>query len=115
VRIVSTRQIGEKTATQIRYFISSLPAHAKMILKAKRSHWQIENQLHWGLDIAFREDHRRVRVGHAAENLSTLRHLALNLLKREKTANGGCMPNGSKRPGTRIISSPFSKVEMRLP
>ncbi len=89
VRLVSKRQLGEKTETQIRYFISSLPADAKHILKAKRSHWQIENQLHWVLDIAFREDHSRVRVGHAAENLATLPHLALNLLKREKTAKGG--------------------------
>jgi predicted transposase YbfD/YdcC len=66
-----------------------LPAEAKVILKAKRSHWPIENQLHWVLDLAFREDQSRVRVGHAAENLATLRHLALNLLKREKTAKGG--------------------------
>jgi len=74
---------------QTRYFISSLPADAKAILKAKRSHWKIENQLHWVLDIAFREDECRVRKDHAAENLAVLRHMALNLLKNEKTAKGG--------------------------
>lgn len=89
VRIVSERKIGETTEVQTRYFISSLPADAKAILKAKRSHWKIENQLHWALDIAFREDQSRVRKDHASENLAVLRHMALNLLKHEKTAKGG--------------------------
>jgi len=89
VRIVSQRQIGENLEVKTRYFISSLPADAKAILKTKRSHWKIENQLHWVLDIAFREDHSRVRKDHAAENLAVLRHMALNLLKNEKTAKGG--------------------------
>ena len=89
VRIVAERRVGDKVEREVRYFISSLPGEAKAILKAKRSHWQIENQLHWVLDIAFREDDSRVRDGHAAENLSLLRHLALNLIKREKTAKGG--------------------------
>jgi len=89
VRIVSKRQIEETIEVQTRYFISSLPADAKTILKAKRSHWKIENQLHWVLDIAFREDESRVRQNFAAENLAVLRHMALNLLKKEKTAKGG--------------------------
>lgn len=89
VRIIAKRAIGEKIETQIRYFISSLPADARAILKAKRSHWKIENQVHWVLDIAFREDECRVRKDHASENLAVLRHMALNLLKHEKTAKGG--------------------------
>jgi len=89
IRIVSQRQIGEKVEVQTRYFISSLPADAKGILKTKRSHWKIENQVHWVLDIAFREDESRIRKDHGPENLAVLRHMALNLLKNEKTAKGG--------------------------
>lgn len=89
IRIVSQRKIGDTSKVQTRYFISSLPADPKSILKAKRSHWKIENQVHWVLDIAFREDDSRVRTDHGAENLAVLRHMALNLLKKEKTAKGG--------------------------
>ena len=88
VRIVSQRQIGETLQVQTQYFISSLPADAHTMLQARRSHWKIENQLHWELDIAFREDDSRVRSDHAAENLAVLRHIALNLLQHEKTAKG---------------------------
>jgi predicted transposase YbfD/YdcC len=64
VRILAKREMSEKVEIQISYFITSLPADAKAILKAKRSHWKIENQLRWVLDIAFREDDSRVREDH---------------------------------------------------
>ena len=54
-----------------------------------REHWGIENSLHWVLDIAFREDESRVRKGHGPENLATIRHMALNLLRRETSSKGG--------------------------
>ena len=53
------------------------------------THWSIENELHWVLDVAFNEDQCRIRRGHGAQNLAVLRHIALNLLKQEKTAKCG--------------------------
>ena len=85
----STRITNKKTTTKIRHYISSLPSKAEHLLKVARRHWSIENELHWVLDVALKEDKCRVRKGHAAENLALLRHIALNLLKQEKTAKGG--------------------------
>jgi predicted transposase YbfD/YdcC len=72
-----------------RYYISSLKANAKKLLGATRGHWGIENSLHWVLDMAFAEDHSRVRAGHADHNLAVVRHMTLNMLKQEKTAKVG--------------------------
>jgi predicted transposase YbfD/YdcC len=83
VMILSERKIGEESEKQDRYYISSLESDAKKILHAKRSYWGIENRLHWVLDLAFNEDHSRVRKFNAPQNFAVLRHMALNLLKQE--------------------------------
>jgi predicted transposase YbfD/YdcC len=80
--------IGEASTLKYRYFISSLDSDARLGLHAVRTHWEIENKVHWILDIAFREDDCRVRKGNGAENLAVLRHIALNLLKHEKSRKG---------------------------
>jgi predicted transposase YbfD/YdcC len=83
-RIRAQRWIGEEKSCEDRYHIASITG-AKKVLKSVRSHWGVENSLHWTLDMAFDEDRSRVRKEYGAENLAVLRHIALNLLKQEKT------------------------------
>jgi predicted transposase YbfD/YdcC len=78
-----------KIEIERRFFISSLAADAKKFSEAVRLHWRIENSLHWCLDVAFNEDACRIRKDNAPENLAVIRHIALNLLKQEKTAKVG--------------------------
>lgn len=87
--VESQREVGDKTTVDTRYFISSLPSDAKIFAHASRGHWGIENSLHWGLDIAFREDESRVRKGHAASNMAIMRHFSLNLIKQDKARKVG--------------------------
>ena len=85
----ATRRVGPTTTTDRRYYISSLAPSAQQALEIVRTHWHIENGLHWVLDVAFREDDCRVRMGNAPQNLALLRQLALNLWKRETSVKVG--------------------------
>ncbi len=85
ILIESQREIKDKIQTEKRYYISSAALPAKNFSDAIRSHWGIENRVHWVMDVVFREDDCRVRQGFSAENLSVVRHIALNLLRSEKS------------------------------
>jgi predicted transposase YbfD/YdcC len=83
------RHIDGEVTSEIHYYISSLVNQAKRLLRSIRTHWGIENALHWVLDVAMGEDDSRVRKGSAPQNLALLRRLALTLLKQETTAKVG--------------------------
>ena len=89
VQITTHRTIDGQNTRETRFYISSLPADAEQLLAAVRSHWGIENSLHWILDVAFREDDSRIRMGHAAENFSLLRRHGIGLLRHENTLKRG--------------------------
>jgi len=82
--VEATRDIDGKISTERRYYLSSLTLDAQRFGHAIRSHWGVENQLHWVLDVVFNEDQSRARAKHAGENLATLRRWSLNLLKADK-------------------------------
>ena len=93
IRVRAERRIGSEVSQETRYYLSSLPADtphlARTALEAVRRHWSIENELHWVLDVGFREDECRIRQGYAAENMAVLRHMAVNLLNQETSKRLG--------------------------
>lgn len=97
IAVISTRESDHNVTEETRYFVSSLSANTPPKLEhAVRDHWGIENNLHWVLDIAFDEDRNRTRKGHSAANLAVIRHIALNLIKKEKTSHVRVKTKGLK-------------------
>jgi len=86
--VESHRTSNGQTSTETRYYVSSIENNAEVLAKAVRGHWGVENNLHWMLDVVFREDQDRNRSGYAQNNLSLIRKIALNLIKLEKTKKG---------------------------
>jgi len=86
--VESIRNIKGKSTIERRYYLSSLPLDAERLAHAVRGHWGVENSLHWSLDVTFREDDSRARTKNAAQNLASLRRIAINLIKKDKTRKG---------------------------
>ena len=82
--VEASREIGGKTSRSRRFYISSAPLNAKRFAAAVRAHWGIENRLHWVMDVVFHDDLSRLRTGNAPQNMATVRHMALNLIKNAK-------------------------------
>jgi predicted transposase YbfD/YdcC len=97
--VESVREIGQQRSVERRYYLSSLPVEIETFAKAVRSHWLIENQLHWVLDVHFREDQSRARNKHAAQNLATLRRWALNLIKADQQKKKRSLKGRQKAAG----------------
>jgi len=89
VMLQAERRVANTISTETRYYISSLVLTAARALEIARTHWCIENQVHWVLDIAFQEDASRLRTGDGAQNFARVRHLALNLLHQEQSSKVG--------------------------
>ena len=87
VMVESRREISGKTETETRFYITSLVMLAHLLGPVVRSHWAVENSLHWVLDMVFRDDECRVRTEHAPANFTTIKHMALNLLRRAPGKN----------------------------
>ena len=95
--VQADRTINGKASTSLRFYICSREMNAEQMLKATRNHWGIENNLHWQLDVSFNEDGCQTKNDIAAENLSTLRRMCLNILKTEKSK--GSLKGKRKRAG----------------
>lgn len=90
-RVERTRTVAGRTSTEVRYYVSSLPPDARSLAMKIRTHWSVENHLHWSLDVGLGDDACPIRKGHGAENLAAVRRMALTLLQRDTSHPGGLM------------------------
>lgn len=84
--VQATRTVAGETQVTPRFYLTSRPPDAEQVAQAVRKHWGMETQLHWSVDVTFREDQSRLHMGHGAENCAVLGHMALNRLRQEPSA-----------------------------
>ena len=108
VKVESRTQLKDRCRFDIRFYISSAAVSAKSLAQAIRSHWLIENQLHWTLDVTFAEDQSRLRKGHGAKNMAVVRHFAINLVRQADEAlrppRSGLRRKTNKPPAPKVTS-----------
>jgi predicted transposase YbfD/YdcC len=96
-KIVRIRETPAKTTTETAYYLLSTPLSPDRLNEVVRSHWAVENQLHWRLDVIMNEDQDRTRLGNGPNNLAVLRHLAINVMQKDPTK--GSLRGKFKRAG----------------
>ena len=107
VMVESTREIADKIEQETRFYITSLVLLARRWGPLIRSHWAVENSLHWVMDMIFRDDECRVRTDHAPANFATIKHMAHNLIRRA-TARTPCASSAKSPHGTTTSSQASS-------
>lgn len=88
-RVERSRYTSGDITREVSYYLLSFDDNVQQFARSVRSHWQIENSLHWSLDMAFREDDSRIRKDHSPENMAIIRHMALNMIKKDDTYKQG--------------------------
>jgi predicted transposase YbfD/YdcC len=96
-KVVRVRETPAKTTTETAYYLLSTPLSAERLNEVVRSHWGVENRLHWRLDVVMNEDQDRNRLGNGPENLAVLRHMAMNVMQKDATK--GSLRGKIKRAG----------------
>src|SRR5271157_3206887 len=96
-KVVRTREIAAKTTTETAYYLLSSALSGERLNEVVRSHWGVENRLHWRLDVVMNEDQARNRLGNGPQNLAILRHMAINVMQKDPTK--GSLRGKLKRAG----------------
>jgi predicted transposase YbfD/YdcC len=105
--VQSERTLKGKTSQEVRLYIGSIPVNARTFAHAVRSHWEVENRLHWCLDVCLNDDQSRARVKNSAQNLATIRRMVLNILRLDKSRKGGIK-------GRRMLACSSDRYRERL-
>ena len=96
-KVIRVRQTAEKTSNETAYYLLSTALSPERLNEVVRSHWGVENRLHWRLDVVMNEDQSRTRLGHGPHNMAVLRHMALNVMQKDPSK--GSLRGKFKRAG----------------